>query len=334
MGNSIQWEKKEAEEVGIASEKLKGLEDALNYQAGIINSMLIVRKGNAVFEKYFRGTQIEDIHDVTSVTQSITSALIGIAIERGDIRDVNQKVLDFFPEAAGSSDILRQSLTIKHLLTMTTPYTWKGKEPLDRIRRQKDWTSFILKSLGKSDKLGEYQYNLSSAHLLSAIISRSTGVSAREYANEHLFRPTQMRCIADQNMKSFSKEAVFGKNITDWIKDPQGYNTGGWGLTLTARDMVRFGYLFINKGKWEERQVIPESWIEESFVQHTEDFGYMWWMREDQEIVTYVAAGIGGTYIYCIPEKELVVVVVSEMDKMIIDRWELMEEYIIPSIMD
>jgi len=334
MGKSIQWEMKAAEEVDIDSEKLKGLGDALNYQPGIINSILIVRRGSTVYEKYFRGAGKENIHDVTSITQNITSSLIGIAIERGDIRGANQKVLDFFPEAAGSSDILKQSLTIKHLLTMTTPYTWKGKEPLDRIRRQKNWTSFLLKSLGKNAKLGEYQYNLSSAHLLSAIISRSTGVSAREYANEHLFRPTGMREITDQNMKSFSKENMFGKNIMGWIKDPQDYNTGGWGLTLTARDMVRLGYLYVNKGKWEERQVIPERWIEESFAQHTEDFGYMWWMREDQDVVTYIAAGLGGTYIYCIPEKELVVVVVSDMDKMIIDRWELMEDYIIPSIMD
>lgn len=334
MCDSIQWKIGKAEEAGLDSEKLSGLEKALNYQPGIINGMIVVRNGSCVYEKYFRGTGMADVHDVTSVTQNITSGLIGIAIEQGKIRDVNQKVLDFFPEVAGSGEILRNSLTIKHLLTMTTPYTWKGKEPLDRIRRQKDWSSFLLKSLGKSNKLGEYQYNLSSAHLLSAIISRSTGVSAREYANEYLFRPTGMREIQDQKMKSFSKDSVFGKNITGWIKDPQDINTGGWGLTLTARDMVRFGYLYVNKGRWDDNQVIPESWIEESLVQHTEDFGYMWWMREDHSVVTYIAAGIGGTYIYCIPEKELVVAIVSEMDKAIIDRWELIEDYILPAIID
>ena len=304
MNQVIDWELKEAETVGMSSAKLKEMDQALNFQVGIINSVLVVRKGTVVFEKYFKGSGIEDIQDLTSVTQNVVSALIGIAIDKGYIQSVDQKASDFFPEAADKAgDILKRSLTIKHLLTMTIPYTWKGSEPLDRLRRQKNWSSFILQSLGQSSKLGEFQYSLSSAHLLSIIISKSTGVSAREFANEHLFKLAGMREIEDQKMKFFSKDEIFGKNIKGWIKDPQGYNTGGWGLTLTARDMARFGYLYINQGKWDNKQIIPESWIQESFAQQTEDFGYLWWIREDHGIITYLGAGIGGTYLYCVPKK-------------------------------
>ncbi|MWV45520.1 serine hydrolase [Paenibacillus sp. HJL G12] len=335
MNQVMEWETRDAESVGIRPEKLKELDNGLNFQLGFIHSVVVVRRGSIAYEKYFHGFGPEDPQDVTSVTQGIISALIGIAIDQGHIQSVDQKIIDFFPEAAPrASDLLKRTLTIKHLLTMTAPYAWKGSDPLDRLRRQKNWTMFILEMLGQKGRAGDFQYSLSSAHLLSAILTRSTGVSTREYANEHLFRPLGIREIPDQKMKSFSKDDVFGKSITGWIKDPQDYNIGGWGLTLTPREMARFGYLYVNRGKWGDKQIVSEKWIEESLSQQLEDYGYLWWLREDNGIFTYIAVGIGGTYIYCIPEKELVVVVASKMDKMIIDRWELLEDYIIPGLID
>lgn len=326
-------ETRDAESLDMNTDKLQELDNALNFQLGIIKGIVVVRKGYVAFEKYFKGFRQEDTHHVTSVTQSITSALIGIAIEKGFIKGVDQKVMDFFPEAmAKASDMLKSTITIKHLLTMTAPYAWKAKEPLDRLRRQKDWTMFMLSMLGQKGKVGEFQFNMSSAHLLSAIITKSTGVSTREFANEHLFMPLGIKKIEDQKMKSFSKDDVYGEKVKGWIKDPQDIHTGGWGLALTTRDMARIGSLYLNKGKWNNQQLIPESWINESIAQHTEDCGYSWWLREDNKISTYLAAGIGGTYIYCIPEKELVVAVISKVDKMLIDRWELIEDYILPSI--
>lgn len=335
MNNVTEWVSSDAKSVGMSSDKLQELEKALNFQLGIINSVVIVRKGAIVFEKYFHGFGPKDRFDMTSVTQNIISALIGIAIDKGHIKSVDQKIIDFFPEAASkASDLLKRSLTIKHLLTMTAPHSWKGKEPLDRLRRQKNWAMFILKTLGQKGNAGDFQYSLASAHLLSAILTRGTGVSTREFANEHLFRPLGMSELPDQKMKSFSKEEVFGKNITGWIKDPQEFNTGGWGLTLTPREMACFGYLYVNRGKCEDKQIISEKWIDESTAQHAEDFGYLWWLREDNDIVTYLGAGIGGTYIYCIPEKEMVIAIASKVDKMIIDRWELVEKYILPAIIE
>lgn len=332
MNYVIDWEIKDPATVDMLPDKLKELDNALKFQLGIIQGIAVVRKGSVVYEKYFRGFGPQDIHDITSVTQCIMSALIGIAIEKGHIQSVDQKVLDFFPEASsGGDDVLKRSLTIKHLLTMTAPYGWKGSEPLDRLRRQKNWTLYILNTLASKGK-ADFQYSLASAHLLSAILTKSTGMFTREFANKHLFQPLGMREIADQKMKSFSKDDVFGNNLTGWIKDPQDFNTGGWGLTLTLRDLVCFGQLYLNRGKWEDKQIIPEKWVEESIKQHSEDFGYLWWLREDKGIASYLGVGIGGTYLYCIPEKELIVAIVSKVDKMIIDRWELLEDYIIPAI--
>ncbi|MFI2859293.1 serine hydrolase domain-containing protein [Paenibacillus sp. JSM ZJ436] len=332
MNHVIDWEIKDPATVGMLPDKLKELDNALNFQLGIIHGIAVVRKGSVVYEKYFRGFDAQNSHDLTSVTQCIMSALIGIAIDKGHIQSVDQKVLDFFPDASSrAGDVLKRSLTIKHLLTMTVPYGWKGSEPLDRLRRQKNWTLYILDTVASKGK-AEFQYSLASAHLLSAILTKSTGLSAREFAIKHLFQPLGIREIADQKMKSFSKDDVFGNNLTGWIKDPQDFNTGGWGLTLTLRDLVRFGQLYLNRGKWEDKQIISDKWIEESIKQHSEDFGYLWWLREDKGIESYFGVGIGGTYLYCIPEKELVVTILSKSDKMIIDRWELLENYIIPAI--
>lgn len=333
MENLTTWEKVSAESVGMNAEKLKELDNALDFQLGILMGITVLRKGRNVFEKYFQGAGPDTSIDITSVTQCIMSTLIGIAIDKGYIKSVQDKVIDYFPKTTvKGSDVLRNSLTLENLLTMTTSYAWKKKEPRDRLRKQKDWAEFILSMVGLKGKDGEFSYNLSTGHLLSVILTKATGVSAREFANEHLFKPLGMREIPDQTMDSYSKDAIFGKHIKDWIKDPQGYNTGGWGLTLTLRDMARYGQLYLNKGKWGDKQIISKEWIESSITQKTEDFGYMWWLREDNDILTYLGAGIGGTYIYCIPEKEIVVAIASQMSNMIIDRWEIIEEYVLPAI--
>lgn len=335
MNSLIDLETKDPAALGMSPEKLAELDNALNYQLGFINSVIIARKGNIVFEKYFQNFGPDDAHDITSVAQGVISALVGIAVDAGHIESIDKKVIDYFPEAAAdASDLLKRTLTIRNLLTMTAPYGWKGKEPLDRLRRQKDWLTFILKVIGQKGKPGDFQFSLSNTHLLSAIITKTTGVSTREFANEHLFKPLGMREIPDQEMTSFSKDNVFGKSITGWIKDPQGYHTGGWGLTLTPRDLIRFGQLYLNNGKWGDKQVISESWVKDSIAQQCDDYGYLWWLREDDGIFTYLSAGIGGTYLYCIPEKDLVIGVVSKFDKMFIDRWELVEGYIIPAVLD
>ncbi|MCX8581600.1 serine hydrolase [Gilliamella sp. B3482] len=335
MANIKELKTIDAESVDMNPDKLRELDVALNFQLGIIKGIAILRKGGIVFEKYFKGYHAENTHHLTSVTQSVTSALVGIAIDKGYIKSVDQPILDFFPEAESkASDMLKRNLTIKHLLTMTAPYSWKKSEPLDRLRRQKNWTMFMLEMLGQKGQLGEFQFNMSNAHLLSAIITRSTGLSTREFANKSLFSHLGVKEIVDQQMKSFSKEEVYGESITGWIKDPQNINTGGWGLSLTLRDMLRLGYLYLNKGQFNDKPIISENWITESLKQHTEDCGYLWWLREDKGINTFLAAGIGGTYLYCVPEKDLIVAIVSKVDKMIIDRWELMADYIIPSITD
>jgi CubicO group peptidase (beta-lactamase class C family) len=266
--------------------------------------------------------------------------LIGIAIDKGYIKSVNEKVLDFFPEyPRETNDFLKRAVTLRHLLTMTAPFAWKTGnkirfEPLDRLRRQRDWVTYTLNLLGQNGSLGQFQYCTAGAHLLSAIITRSTGMQAREFANQHLFRPLGIKEIPDFQMNGFGVDDVFGENLKGWIKDPNGYTVGGWGLSITPRDMARFGFLYLNHGVWAGKKIISEEWINQSTTMNPNKYGYLWWLRDEDDVFAYSALGSGGNVICCIPKKDLVVAVTSKVAGKAQDTWTLFEDYIIPAAND
>lgn len=336
---TTEWQSQEPAALGMDTEKLMELDPMIRTHYSNLNGIVVVHKGYIAFEKYYNGCDRNDTHHVASVTKSITSALIGIAIDKKLVKSVDEKVLDFFPEyVSGASDLRKRAVTIRDLLTMTAPFpfTWKPgeavKEPLDRMRRQKDWTQYSLDLLGQKGRPGEFQYCTAGAHLLSAIITRATGVSTREFANEHLFGPICMKVIPDFRMKSFGLEDVFGKNLKGWIQDPNGNSTGGWGLTLTPRDMARFGFLYLNGGIWDDKQIISKMWIDESIAMNTSKYGYLWWLYEEDGIFAYLAMGDGGNAICCIPQKDLIIAIASKIVSKPRDIWPLVKKYIVPSV--
>ncbi len=129
---------------------------------------------------------------------------------------------------------------------------------------QSDWVTYALDMLGQKGKIGAFKYSTAGGHLLSAILTRSTGKSAREFANEHLFKPIGIKEILDYEMKAFGFEDLFGKDVR------------GWWLTLTPRDMARIGLLYLNRGCWDHHQIIPVAWIDESTAMNLNHHGYLW----------------------------------------------------------
>ncbi|MNJ41044.1 6-aminohexanoate-dimer hydrolase [compost metagenome] len=333
---TTEWEAADPAAVGIDPEKFAELDPVIESEYSNINGIVIVRKGYIAYEKYDHGSGPDRPHHVASVTKSIISALIGIAIDRGCIRSVDQKVLDFFPEyVPNGANQLKNEITLRHLLTMTAPYPFADwHEPLDQLCVQPDWIKYTLDMLGQQGKLGAFKYSTAGAHLLSAIITRSTGRSARELANEHLFRPIGMKEIPDYEMKSFGFEDLFGNKVKGWVKDPQGHSTGGWGLTLTPRDMARFGFLYLNHGVWDNKPIISKAWTLESISMNANHYGYLWWLREEDGVFAYSAIGDGGNLICCVPAKDLVVAITSEFIMNPRDRWPLIKERIIPALLD
>ncbi|MCR8842406.1 beta-lactamase family protein [Paenibacillus sp. SC116] len=328
------WQAIEPDLLDMDVNKLTDLDTKIKYEYRNITGVVIARHGYIAYEKYYNGYGPEDTHHVASVTKSILSALIGIATDKGFIKHIDQTVLDFFPDYMPDlDDNLKQKITIRHLLTMTVPYPFEDwREPLDKLCIQPDWVTYTLNMLGQGGNLGTFKYSTAGAHLLSAIITRSTGKNAREFANEHLFKPIGMQEISNYEMESFGFDDLFGENVKGWVHDPQGNSTGGWGLTLSPRDMARFGLLYLNRGVWDNQSIISEKWIHESTAMNPNHYGYLWWMREEVDVRANLALGDGGNVICCIPQLDLVVAIASSFVMNPSDRWTLIKQFIIPSI--
>jgi CubicO group peptidase (beta-lactamase class C family) len=228
-----------------------------------IHSLAIVKNGSLVHEAYFEGYQRNSLHTIYSVTKSISSALIGIAIDQDLIQSVEESVFPFFPQY-NIQDSNKQRIKLSHILTLTTGLDWDEKSfPYSDPRNTEtqmiatnDWMKFVLERPIRSQPGIEWVYNTGSVHLLSGIIKQATGQFVDTFTELTLFQP-------------------LGIDEYEWNKDPQGFPTTGatqQGLRLKLRDIAKFGYLFLNKGKWKEQQVVSQAWVEESTSKHI-DFG-------------------------------------------------------------
>jgi len=333
---TTEWRSANPADLGMDALRLAQFESALKSEYGNINGIVVVKNGFVAYEKYLNGYGPDDAHHVASVTKSIVSALVGIAVEAGYIRSIDEAVLHFFPEYEyGGAPKQKREVTVRHLLTMTAPYPFEPwHEPLDQMCMQPDWCKYTLDRMGQNGKIGDFQYCTAGAHLLSAILTRCTGTTAREFANERLFKPISMKAIPDYEMSAFGFEQLFGSEVRGWVKDPNGNSAGGWGLTLTPRDMARFGYLYLNRGMWDNVPIIPASWINESIAMNPNHYGYLWWLREEDGMFAYSAVGDGGNMICCMPDQDLVVAIASAFVMNPRDRWTLIKELILPALRD
>ena len=289
------------------------------------------------YERYFHGYTGDDAFHVFSVTKSVFSALIGIAIEKGLIQSVNQKVLDFFPDykvKAGEKTI--QGITLQHLLTMTAPFKYET-EPYAAFFASDHWVYAALDLLGGGEYTGAFQYSpIIGAHILSGVLARAAGQPILDFATEHLFAPLGISSLRNVLLETEEEHMAWyasEKKAKGWVVDPQGLNTASWGLTLTTEDMAKIGRLYLNGGTWGSKQVIPAKWVEESTRAHAHwgalSYGYLWWILDGKARV-YAAMGDGGNVIYINTEKQLVVAIASLFVPDARDRIELIAEEIEP----
>ncbi|MBF4695592.1 serine hydrolase domain-containing protein [Fusibacter ferrireducens] len=300
-----------------------------------LNSVLIMKNDQMSNESYFNGYTSSMPQHLASVTKSIMSLLVGIAIDQGLIHSVEDKVLDYFPEHASHATMIQKSIRIKHLLTMTAPFAFSMKsmdgrpfEPLDRLRRQKDWVKYIISLMGKGNLTNRFQYSTPSTHLLSAVITKTSGQSARTFANENLFSPIGIDAIEAIQMTSFKLEDLFGEQMNGWVHDPQGINTGGWGIALIPRAMIQLGQLIMHEGQFKGQRVISKEWIESATKEQVEGYGYLWWIKEIRGFNVSAALGYGGNIIACIPKLDAIVVTTGQMRRKSVDPWALLDRII------
>lgn len=320
-------------------EKITKLEQTICRDYGNIAGMVVRKNGETVYEGYFNGYSAERAIHVFSVTKSVVNALIGIAIDKGYIKSINQKVLDFFPDyTLKRGEKTAQRITIRDILTMTAPYKYKSA-PYTKYFSSESWVKAALDLLGGKGEIGQFRYTpLIGPDILSGILTKSTGRSMLDFAHENLFTPLDIH--VDRSITFHSKEeqiAIMTKrsDISGWVQDPQGINTAGWGLFLTPIEMAKFGQLYLNCGKWDGKTLVSAEWIDESTTEHSRwnelglRFGFLWWVIDEKEH-SYAAMGDGGNVIYVNPAKNLVVTIASLFVPRPRDRIAFIKEYLEP----
>lgn len=313
-----------------------GLEKLINSCYNNTTGIVVQKDGLTIYENYFNGYTAANAIHVASVTKSIFSALIGIAIENGNIKSIEQKVLDFFPDYTipkGEKTI--QSITIRNLLTMTAPYKYKT-EPYEKFFLSDNWIEFALDQLGGNEQKGQFTYAaIIGTHILSGILVKATGQSVFEYATEYLFSPLEIHVRDNVVLHNKEEHLAFfkDKNANGWVTDPQGINAAGFGLTLTPMDMAKIGQLYLNQGKWNGQQIVPAWWIKECTKEQSRWdnllYGYLWWIIDDNKHI-YAAMGDGGNVIYVNTKEKMVISIASLFMPHAKDRIKLIKEYIEP----
>lgn len=333
-----QWQVKDPREQGMDKDLSRRLHSAITSEYGNTNGIVVVRNGSIVYEEYFNGYGPDMPVHVASVTKSVLSALVGIAIDQGYIPSVSQRVMEYFPDQVSEEHISNcGNVTIENLLNMTVPYAFEDwKEPLNQLCTSSDWVKFTLDMMRNRWETGggkkHFQYSSGGAHLLSAVVQRAARTCAREFANRYLFEPIGMAVIPDYHMESYTYESLFGENVRGWVHDPDGITTGGWGLTMTPRDMARFGLLYLNMGMWNGTQIIPEVWVRQSMKRNSNRYAYMWWQFECRGVAVHAAMGDGGNMICWVPDRNLVVAMASGVVPDAKSRWLLVRDHILPAV--
>jgi CubicO group peptidase (beta-lactamase class C family) len=310
------WRSASPSEEGMNGAMLDAALAAASQKRLQLHGMLVVRHGFIVKEAYFPPYEEGTAHELYSCTKSFTSALVGIALDRGYLHDLSQPALGFFPgRRFKNMDARKKAMTVENLLTMRSGLGWVEADPTYRemYTSSRDWVSYVLDLPMESDPGAEFRYSSGNSHVLSAIIQK-TGKSTYGLASEALFEP-------------------LGIPDPAWERDPAGIPIGGWGLQLSPRDMAKLGYLYLHDGKWDGRQVVPEPWVRASTHARppaTErlGYGYQWWV--DSTVPLYAALGRLGQGIFVVPALDMVVVFTAAIDSSD-PEFDLIRTYIVPA---
>ena len=280
-----------------------------------IDSLLIARNGYLVTEEYFNGWGPNDLHTLQSDSKSVTSLLVGIALQQGKISSIDEPVLSFFPEyrRIRNLDERKSAMTLRDLLTMRTGLDWSEDpyqgSPLFQLNNcQCDWLKFVLDWQMRETPGTRFEYNSGGVILLAGVIRNATSIPTDTFAQRYLFDPlgiTQVRW---------------------YYGEPDNLPHTGGGLNLRPRDMARIGYLLLRNGRWENQQIVSADWVRQStsrvvkfprtFASHPVDYGYLWWLlsldgeagTDDRDDDIYTAAGAQGQWIFVIPKYDMVIV--------------------------
>lgn len=268
----------------------------------MLTSLLVSQNGTLLREAYFHGLRAGRPVNVKSVSKSILSAAIGIAVAEGELRE-SDRISALLPGYFTSiSDPVKRALTVRDFITMQAGLESTSFENYGAWVDSRDWVRYALQRPLQCAPRACMQYSTGNSHVLSVALSQRTGTSTRSYMQRKLFAPVGMR-------------------LAGWARDPQGHDFGGNEMHFTPRDMLKFGELYRNLGKHNGKQIVPADWIRKSWGEYGTSpwnghrYGYMWWTREHAGMKVHFAWGYGGQFIFVVPARQLVIVTTAAINR-------------------
>lgn len=329
------------------TQRIAQMEDAISgNEYPNIHSVLIHYQNKPVYENYWKGQDEtwgddagvrvhgrDSLHDMRSITKSVVSACVGIAIQQGKIKGIDQRVFDFFPEYKSQDTGMKSLLTIRHLLIMTSGLKWNEDVPYNNpenseiaMIQSKDPMGYVLSQPMEKAAGQEWKYNGGTTQLLAAIIQKTTGKRIDSFANEYLFQP-------------------IGISTYEWIKYPgTELPAAASGLRLRSADLMKFGLLYLNEGRANNQQLLSAEWVRQSMTSQVKrgddgDYGFQFWLWtvNMQNKAVNIAAGVGnGDQRVFIDKQDSLVVVITAGNY---NRWDiekgsmrLFKDFIYPAI--
>lgn len=300
------------------------LEGAASELSGkpFVHSLVVMRHGAVVMERYFNGSAPGDSNAIHSSSKSMLAMLVGIAIEEGHIAGVDQPVSELAPDLFEGVGPEVAGITVGQLLTMSAGFEWREDVSEYQLQNEPNWIGAIVDLPLETEPGAKFNYSTCQSHLMGAVLAHATGSSLCDYAHDKLLRP-------------------IGAEAERWGRDPQGYFSGGYNVTMSPLELLRFGQLVVDRGSFGGVQVVPADWVDASVDEQIVDggaywYGYYFWLFRPPGEELDIAWGYGGQLVYTVPDHDVVVVITtntSELDPDY-DGGQLVLDHVIAAIVD
>lgn len=350
---TVDWRTADPADHGFDADELAEVERMVEENYTSVRSILVVRDGVLVYERYWQGLDADDGHDVRSVTKSVVGALVGIALADGAIDSLDETVGELLgdhipPEA----DPRMAEVTVRHLLSMTSGLpadeTGIAGDPtiLPAIERSPDRLRAGLSLPLRADPGARWAYSNVSSDLLAAIVAEATGRSVLDFARQRLFGPLGIETDGAYEPVVVgwppTPEQVerYEASPVAWPTDAQGRHWGALGLRLPARDLAKIGFLYLNEGRWDGEQIVPADYVRNSTTPGDKStgsrdwYGWQWWIARDSGPRAYSARGYGTQVIEVVPGLDLVTVVTGDPEVPRGDGHTLVSTFVVPAAVD
>lgn len=285
-------------------------------------SLLVVRHGKLVFERYYQGMDRSRSNNIHSASKSLLQALIGLAVENGCLAGWDTRVSAVLPDCFADAPPGKKEITVRHLMQMSSGLLWTEDATEYLLEKTADWVRAIIELPQLSAPGNFFNYSTGNTHLASAVLQQATGLPTHVFAEDNLLNAMNV-------------------TVEHWgCPDPQGVDSGGCNVYMTPREMAKFGLLYLRNGVWDGRQLIPASAVTQAATPIwivDPEYGYDtgWWSRTISGHFMYFAWGYGGQFIYVMPDLDIVLVTTENTTGMPdeIDAGAMIRDYIIPAVM-